>query len=95
MFDKPSEERGWQWMWYKPYSREKLNYSNTNLPMPPDAFHIEIVHDEVGCHFDLIVPKCVEKSLPPPQLPGLHTTLSIDLSQRQFHLCSKVTAWGA
>ena len=38
VYPKRSEERGWEWMryMYKPYSREKLNYSAINIPEVPE-----------------------------------------------------------
>ena len=80
VFYKHSEERGWEWMWYKPYSKEKLNYSAISIPKAPDNFHIEILYNEAGSHFDLIVPMNPHSILPPPQLPEAHTTFTIDLS---------------
>lgn len=80
VFHKRSEERGWEWMRYKQYTKESLSYSGVSIPDAPDAFHIEILYNEAGSHFDLIVPLKAHNILSPPQLPGLHTTLSIDLS---------------
>ena len=80
VFHKRSEERGWEWMWYKPHDKEKLNRSVISIPEAPDNFHIEILYNEAGAHFDLIVPTSSHNILAPPQLPGVHTTLSIDLS---------------
>ena len=75
-----NEERGWEWMWYKPYSKEKLNYSAISIPKAPDNLHIKILYNEAGSHFDLIVPMNPHGILPPPQLPEAHTTFTIDLS---------------
>ena len=80
VYHKCSEERGWEWMKYKPYSREKLNYSAINIPEVPESFHIEIFYNDAGAHFDLIVPMNPHNILTPPPLPEAHTTLSIDLS---------------
>lgn len=79
VFHKRSEERGWEWIRYKPYTKESLSYSGVSIPDAPDPFHIEILYNEAGSHFDLVVPLQAH-ILSPPQLPGLHTTLSIDLS---------------
>ena len=56
VFYKRSEERGWEWMWYKPYSKERLNCSDIDIPEAPDNFCTEILYNEAGSHFDLIVP---------------------------------------
>ena len=81
VFDKPSEDRGWGWMRYKPFSKEKLNYSIC-LPPPPDGFHIEVLYDEVGAHFYLIVPKLTgTQFLEAPEMPKQHTVVSVDLTQ--------------
>ena len=69
-------------MRYKPFSKEKLNYSIC-LPPPPDGFHIiEVLYDEVGAHFDLIVPKLTgTQFLEAPEMPKQHTVVSVDLTQ--------------
>ena len=78
VFYKRSEERGWEWMWYKPYNKDQLNA--INIPEAPGNFHIEILYNEAGSHFDLIVPMNSHNILPPPQLPEEHTIYAIDLS---------------
>ena len=86
IFYKRSEKWGWEWMWYKPYSKESIRYNGVTIPEAPDTFRIEILYNEVGSHFNLIVPLNAHNILSPPQLPGLHTTLSLDLSN-----CSALT----
>lgn len=81
VFDKPSDDRGWGWMRYKPFSKEKLSYSIC-LPPPPDGFRIKILYDEVGAHFDLIVPKLIgTQFLEAPEMPNQHSITSVDLTQ--------------
>ena len=82
VFDSASEERGWRWMRYKPYSKDKLLFQPTcEFPTPPEAFHIEILYDKIGCHFDLVVPMSAKESLDAPLLFGqLENTVTIDLS---------------
>ena len=67
-------------MWYKPYSKERLNCSDIDIPEAPDNFCTEILYNEAGSHFDLIVPMNSQHILPPPQLPDEHTTFAIGLS---------------
>ena len=57
-------------MWYKPYNKDQLNA--INIPEAPGNFHIEILYNEAGSHFDLIVPMNSHNILPPPQLPEEH-----------------------
>ena len=80
VFYKRSEERGWEWMWYKPYSKERFNCSDIDIPEAPDNFCTEILCNEAGSHFDLIVPMNSQHILPPPQLPDERTTFAIGLS---------------
>jgi len=80
VYHKRSEERGWEWMRYKPYSREKLNYSAINIPEVPESFRMEILYNAAGAHFDLRVPMNPHNILTPPLLPEAYTTLYIDLS---------------
>jgi len=35
VFHKRSEERGWEWMRYKPYTKESLSYSGVSIPDAP------------------------------------------------------------
>ena len=37
VFYKRSEERGWEWMWYKPYNKDQLNA--VNIPEAPGNSH--------------------------------------------------------
>ena len=37
-------------MWYKPYNKDQLNA--INIPEAPGNFHIEILYNEAGSHFD-------------------------------------------
>lgn len=80
VFDKPSKERGWGWMRYKPFGKEKLNYHNIYLPPPPNGFQIELLYDEVGAHFDLIVSKLTgTQFLEAPRCKA--AVVSVDLTQ--------------
>ena len=36
------------------------------FPAPPEVFHIEILHDSIECHFDLILPMSARESLDAP-----------------------------
>ena len=65
-------------MWYKPYNKDQLNA--INIPEAPGNFHIKILYNEAGSHFDLIVPMNSHNILPPPHLPEKYTTYAIDLS---------------
>ena len=78
VFHKPSKERGWEWMCYKPQDKKYL--TNVSFPAAPDTVAIEILYIEAASHFNLIAPKNNQQTLSPPLLLGTNSTFSIDLS---------------
>ena len=81
IFQKPNDLSLWEWMVYKPQSKDQLDFSAYQCIARlkhPTNFHIEMLYN--AAHFDVIASLNPTAILPSPELAGKNKLVSIDLS---------------